>query len=133
MITFEMLTAAVYSLLGLAALVVALTQVFKNWAAHYDWYKNAVAANKKWPGHLLSFISSIICVGAVLFIGLYFQVGVFALFCLTCWDSWLMLIGTIIGCTGVANGAWSYEFMQKILEWIKLLPKPTNNDTNDND
>jgi hypothetical protein len=38
-----------------------------------------------------------------------------------------MFAGIVIGCTGCANGAWSYELMQKILEWIKLLPTPTTN------
>ena len=41
MITIEMLTAAVYSFMGLAALVVALTQIFKNCFANADWYKKA--------------------------------------------------------------------------------------------
>lgn len=125
MITFEMLTSAVYSYIGLAALVVALTQVLKNAMANRQWYKKAIEANKKWPGHLLSFASSFICVVAVLIIGLHFQVGVFSMFCLDCFDSWLLLIGVIIGCTGMANGTWSYDFVKSLLEWIKLLPKPT--------
>ena len=24
--------------------------------------------------------------------------------------------------TGLANGEWSYEFVKKVLEWIKLFP-----------
>lgn len=123
MITFEMITAAVYSLLGLSALVVALTQILKNWSAKFDWYKKAKEAGKKWPDHMLSFITSFICTGIVLAIGLGFNIGIFAAFCVTCWTSWAFVAGVIIGMTGMANGAWSYEFMQKILEWIKLLPK----------
>lgn len=116
MITFEMLTAAIYSLVGLAALVTAVTQIFKNL-----WSK----ADKKWVNHLLSFIASIICCGAVLFIGANWGIGVFAAFCFACLDSWLMFIGTVIGCALIANGLWTYDYMQKVLEWINLLPKNT--------
>lgn len=125
MITIEMLTAAVYSFMGLAVLVVALTQLFKNWSANASWYKKAKEKGKKWADHLLAFIASFICNGAVLGIGLYFGVGIFTAFCLTCLSSWLLFIGSFISCGFVANGQWSYEFMQKILEWIKLLPTPT--------
>ena len=42
MITVEMIVAAIGSLLGLSALVVAVTQVFKNW-----WNKD----EKRWLSH----------------------------------------------------------------------------------
>lgn len=122
MITIEMLTAAIYSFMGLAALVVVLTQIFKNGFANAEWYKKAKEAGKKWPDHMFAFISSFICNAAVLGIGLYFGIGVFSAFCLACLSSWLLFIGSFICCGFVANGQWSYEFMQKVLEWIKLLP-----------
>ena len=122
MITIEMLTAAVYGFMGLAALVVALTQVFKNWFANADWYKKVKDGGKKWADHMFAFIASFLCNAAVLGVGLYFGIGIFAAFCLTCLSSWLLFIGSFICCGFVANGEWSYEFMQKILEWIKLLP-----------
>lgn len=125
MITIEMLTAAVYSFMGLAALVVALTQIFKNCFANADWYKKAKENKKKWADHLLAFIASFVCNAAVLGIGIYFGIGVFTAFCLTCLSSWLLFIGSFICCAFVANGEWSYEFMQKVLEWIRLLPTPT--------
>ena len=127
MITVEMLTAAVYSFMGLAALVVVLTQIFKNGFGKSEWYKKAKEAGKKWPDHMFAFISSFICNAAVLGIGLYFGIGVFTAFCLTCLSSWLLFIGSFICCGFVANGEWSYEFMQKILEWIKLLPTQAKN------
>lgn len=127
MITVEMLTAAVYSFMGLAALVVVLTQIFKNGFGKAEWYKKAKEAGKKWPDHMFAFISSFICNAAVLGIGLYFGIGVFTAFCLTCLSSWLLFIGSFICCGFVANGEWSYEFMQKILEWIKLLPTQAKN------
>ena len=126
MITIEMLTAAVYGFMGLAALVVALTQVFKNWFANADWYKKVKSEGKKWADHMFAFIASFLCNAAVLGVGLYFGVGIFAAFCLTCLSSWLLFIGSFICCGFVANGQWSYEFMQKVLEWIKLLPTPTS-------
>jgi len=125
MITIEMLTAAVYSFMGLAALVVALTQVFKNWFANVSWYKKAKEGGKKWADHLLAFAASLVCNGAVLGIGLYYGIGIFTAFCVACLSSWLLFIGSFICCAFVANGQWSYEFMQKVLEWIKLLPTPT--------
>lgn len=125
MITIEMLTAAVYSFMGLAALVVALTQIFKNCFANADWYKKAKENKKKWADHLLAFIASFVCNAAVLGIGIYFGIGVFTAFCLTCLSSWLLFIGSFICCAFVANGEWSYDFMQKVLEWIRLLPTPT--------
>lgn len=125
MITFEMISAAVYSLLGLSALVVALTQVFKNWSAKFDWYKKVKEAGKKWADHMLSFIASFIGTGIVFAVGMYFNIGIFAAFCVSCVSSWLGLAGIVVGCAGMSNGWWSYEFMQKILEWIKLLPMPT--------
>lgn len=127
MITIEMLTAAIYSFMGLAALVVVLTQIFKNGFANAEWYKKAKEAGKKWPDHMFAFISSFICNAAVLGIGLYFGIGVFSAFCLACLSSWLLFIGSFICCGFVANGEWSYEFMQKILEWIKLLPTQAKN------
>jgi len=127
MITVEMLAAAVYSFMGLAALVVVLTQIFKNGFGKAEWYKKAKETGKKWPDHMFAFISSFICNAAVLGIGLYFGIGVFTAFCLTCLSSWLLFIGSFICCGFVANGEWSYEFMQKILEWIKLLPTQAKN------
>ena len=108
--------------MGLAALVVVLTQIFKNGFVNVEWYKKAKEAGKKWPDHMFAFISSFICNAAVLGIGLYFGIGVFSAFCLACLSSWLLFIGSFICCGFVANGQWSYEFMQKVLEWIKLLP-----------
>ena len=125
MITIEMLTAAVYGFMGLAALVVALTQVFKNWSANADWYKKAKDGGKKWPDHMFASVASFLCNAAVLGIGLYYGIGIFAAFCLACLSSWLLFIGSFICCGFVANGQWSYEFMQAVLEWIKLLPTPT--------
>lgn len=127
MITIELITAALYSLMGLAAFVVVLTQIFKDWASKSSWYQKAKANDKKWPDHLLSFIASFISTGVVLALGIFMNVGIFAGFCVACFTSWLMIAGVVIGCTGFANGLWSYEFMQKILEWIKLLPTPTVN------
>lgn len=118
MITFEMLTAAIYSLMGLAALVTVLTQIFKNLCSKND---------KKWVNHLLSFVASAICCGAVLFIGSYWGIGVFAAFCFSCLDSWLMFFGTFIGCALIANGLWTYDYMKAVLDWLKLLPsKPVD-------
>lgn len=124
MITIETITAALYSLMGLAALVVIMTQIFKDWASKSTWYVKAKSDGKKWPDHLMSFIASLLCTGVVLAIGIFMNVGIFADFCVSCFTSWLMIVGVVIGCTGFANGLWSYEFMQKILEWINLLPKP---------
>ena len=127
MITIETITAALYSLMGLAALVVILTQIFKDGASKCAWYQKAKDNGKKWPDHMLSFVSSLICTGVVLVLGIFMNVGIFAGFCVSCFNSWLMIVGVVVGCTGFANGLWSYEFMQKILEWIKLLPTPTPN------
>jgi hypothetical protein len=112
-ITIDMITSAIYSLAGLSALIVVLTQVFKNW-----WNK----AGKRWLNHLLSFVTSILCNGAVLAIGLIWGVGIYAGFDVNSWMSWLMWAGTTVLLTGVANGLYSYDFMKTFLEWLKLMP-----------
>lgn len=114
-ITLDMITGAIYSLAGLSALVVVLTQIFKNW-----WNKSG----KRWVNHLLSFFSAILCNGAVLAIGLIWGVGMYADFDVNSFMSWLMIIGTTAGCGLVGNGLWSYNFMKTFLEWLKLMPKP---------
>ena len=118
-----MLYAALFSVMGLGALIVALTQVFKKLVGNAEWYKKAMAAEKKWPGHLLAFIASILCVGGVVAVGLIWNVGIFSAFCVTCFTSWLNAVALVILFTGFANGMWSYEFIQKILEWLNLMPK----------
>lgn len=120
-ITIDMITGAIYSLAGLSALVVVLTQIFKNW-----WNKSG----KRWVNHLLSFFSAILCNGAVLAIGLIWSVGIYADFDVNSFMSWLMIIGTTAGCGLVANGLWSYNFMKTFLEWLKLMPKPETKTTN---
>jgi hypothetical protein len=114
-ITIDMITGAIYSLAGLSALVVVLTQIFKDW-----WNKSG----KRWLNHLLSFITSILCNGAVLAIGLIWGVGLYANFDVHAFMPWFMIIGTTAGCGLVANGLWSYNFMKTFLEWLKLMPKP---------
>ena len=42
MITFDILYAALFSVMGLGALVVALTQVFKKLVGNAEWYKKAM-------------------------------------------------------------------------------------------
>jgi hypothetical protein len=122
MITVEMIVAALGGLFGLSALVVALTQVFKNW-----WNKD----DKRWLSHLLSFVSAILCNGIVLIVGIFAHTGMWAEFDYTSWLSWVMWAMTTIGCTGVANGMWSYEWMKKILEFLHLLPKETTQTINE--
>lgn len=119
-ITIDMITGAIYSLAGLSALVVVLTQIFKNW-----WNKSG----KRWLNHLLSFFSAILCNGAVLAIGLIQGVGIYAGFDVNSFMSWLMWIGTTILLTGIGNGLWSYNFMKTFLEWLKLMPKPETKTT----
>lgn len=114
-ITIDMITGAIYSLAGLSALVVVLTQIFKNW-----WNKSG----KRWVNHLLSFVSSILCNGAVLAIGLIWGVGMYADFDVNSFIPWLMWTGTTVLLTGFSNGLWSYDFMKTFLEWLKLMPKP---------
>lgn len=114
-ITIDMITSAIYSLAGLSALVVVITQVFKNW-----WNKK----DERWLSHLLSFVASLLCNGAVLGIGLIWKIGIYAGFDVNSWMSWLMWAGTTILLTGLGNGLWSYSFMKKFLEWLKLMPKP---------
>lgn len=123
MITFEMLYAALFSVMGLGALVVTLTQVFKKIVANAEWYKNAVAAGKKWPGHLLAFIASVLCVGGVVAVGLIWNVGIFSAFCVACFSSWVNAAALAVLFTGFANGVWSYEFVKKVLEWLQLMPR----------
>jgi hypothetical protein len=118
MITIEMLTAAVYTFMGLSALIVVLTQIVK------DLFKTT----KRWQNHLVAFITSLVCCGAVLLIGIYGGVGIFAGFCTVCASSWLLFTGIIVSCTLMANGTWSYEFAKQFLELIGLLTKqPTPN------
>lgn len=116
-ITIEMITGAIYSLAGLSALIVVLTQIFKNW-----WNKTG----KRWVSHLISFCTSIVCNGIVLGIGLIWKVGIYANFDVHGAYYWLTLVGCILGCTLIANGTYSYETVKKILEWLKLMPKEEN-------
>jgi len=113
-ITIDMITSAIYSLAGLSALVVVITQIFKNW-----WNKE----DKKWINHLLSLIASLLCNGIVLIIGLIWQVGIYAEFSFGSGMSWLMWIGTTLLMTGCSNSLWSFDFMKKFLDWLKLMPK----------
>ena len=117
-----MLYAAVFSLMGLGALIVALTQVLKKLVVNANWYKEAIAQDKKWPGHLLAFISSLICSSGVLGVGLIWKIGIFTAFCVSCFSSWVSFVSIVLLMTGLANGEWSYEFVKKVLEWIKLFP-----------
>ena len=117
-ITIDMITGAIYSLAGLSALVVVLTQIFKNW-----WNKSG----KRWVNHLLSFFSSILCNGAVLAIGLIYGIGIYAGFDVNSFMPWFMWAGTTILLTGVANGLYSYDFMRTFLEWLRLIPLSNNN------
>jgi len=119
-ITLDMITGAIYSLAGLSALIVVLTQIFKNW-----WNKSGV----RWVNHLLSFVTSILCNGVVLAIGLIYGVGVYAGFDVNSFMPWLMWTGTTIGCALISNGLWSYDFMKRFLEWLKLLPVNTTKET----
>lgn len=121
-----MLYAALFSVMGLGALIVALTQVFKKLVGNAEWYKKAMADGKKWPGHLLAFIASILCVGGVVAVGLIWNVGIFAAFCVTCLTSWVNAVALVLLFTGFANGMWSYEFIKKVLEWLKLFPTKTD-------
>lgn len=119
-ITLDMITGAIYSLAGLSALIVVLTQIFKNW-----WNKSGV----RWVNHLLSFVTSILCNGVVLAIGLVYGVGIYAGFDVNSFMPWLMWTGTTIGCALISNGLWSYDFMKRFLEWLKLLPVNTTEKT----
>lgn len=119
-ITLDMITGAIYSLAGLSALIVVLTQIFKNW-----WNKSGI----RWVNHLLSFVTSILCNGVVLAIGLIYGVGVYAGFDVNSFMPWLMWTGTTIGCALISNGLWSYDFMKRFLEWLKLLPVNTIKET----
>jgi hypothetical protein len=111
-----MITSAVYELAGLSALVVVLTQIFKDW-----WNKDG----KRWLNHLLSFVASLLCNGAVLGIGLIWGIGLYADFDFHAFMPWLMWTGTTLLCTGVANGLYSYDFMKTFLDWLKLMPVKT--------
>lgn len=113
MITIEMLTGAIYTFIGLSALIVILTQVFK------DLFKSA----KRWQNHLIAFGTSLIACGIVLLIGIFGHVGLFAAFCVKCFSSWLMFVGIVIACTFMANGQWTYDVAKKFLELIGLLAK----------
>lgn len=115
LITIDMITGAIYSLAGLSALVVVITQVFKNW-----WNKK----DERWVSHLLSLIASLLCNGVVLAIGLIWQVGIYSNFDTSSIMSWLMWVGTTLLMTGCSNSLWSFEFMKKFLDWLKLMPKP---------
>lgn len=111
MITVEMLTAAVYTFLGLSALIVVLTQIVKN----------LFKTDKVWQNHLAAFCTSLVTTGVVLLIGIYGGIGIFAGFCTTCFSSWLLFAGIVISCTFMANGQWSYDVAKKFLELIGLL------------
>jgi hypothetical protein len=113
MITIEMITAALYSFIGLSALIVTLTQIFK------DLFK----ADKRWQNHLIAFITSLVTCGAVLAIGIFSNIGIFAEFCTSCVSSWLLFAGIVISCTFMANGQWSYEVAKQFLELIGLLTR----------
>ena len=115
LITIDMITSAIYSLAGLSALVVVITQVFKNW-----WNKKDV----RWINHLLSFVVSLLCNAAILAVGLIWHVGIYASFVVSSGMSWLLWVGTTLLLTGLGNGLWSYSFMKKFLDWLKLMPKP---------
>ena len=65
MITIEMITAALYSFLGLAALVVVVTQIFKDWASKSSWYQKPKAEGKS--GLTTFFHSSLHCFALVLY------------------------------------------------------------------
>lgn len=119
-ITLDMITGAIYSLAGLSALVVVLTQIFKNW-----WNKSG----KRWLSHLLSFVSALLCNGGVLACGLIWGIGIYAGFDVNSFMPWLMWIGTTVLLTGLSNGTWSYDFMKRFLEWLKLLPVNTTEET----
>jgi hypothetical protein len=118
-----MLYDALFSVMGLGALIVALTKVFKKLVGNAEWYKKAIADGKKWPGHLLAFIASILCVGGVVAVGLIWNVGIFSAFCVACFSSWLNAVALVLLFTGFANGMWSYEFIKKVLDWLQLMPK----------
>lgn len=111
MITVEMVTAALYSFIGLSALIVALTQVFKN----------IFKSEERWQNHLIAFCTSLGCCGIVLAIGIFAHIGIFELFCVSCVSSWLLFAGIVIACTFMANGQWSYDTAKKFLELIGLL------------
>lgn len=111
MITVEMLTAAVYTFMGLSALIVILTQIVK------DLFKTT----KDWQNHLAAFCTSLVTTGAVLLIGIYGGIGLFAGFCTVCASSWLLFAGIVIACTFMANGQWTYDVAKKFLELIGLL------------
>lgn len=108
-----MITAALYSFIGLSALVVALTQVFKN----------LLKTTERWQNHLTSFCTSLVCCGIVLLIGIFGHIGIFEMFCTSCVSSWLMFAGIVVACTLMANGTWSYKAAKKFLELIGLLTK----------
>lgn len=108
-----------FSFAGVAALVVALTQFLKN-VFHLD----EKYPDKKWPKQLMSFVASIVCCFLAVGIGVWTNTGCFAGFCFNCVESWLTFGGTVVFCTGFANGLWTYDFIEKILEFLKLL-KPT--------
>ena len=126
MITVEMLTAAVYTFMGLSALIVILTQIVK------DLFKTT----KGWQNHLAAFGTSLVTTAVVLLIGIYGGVGLFAGFCTVCLSSWLLFAGIVIACTFMANGQWSYDVAKKFLELIGLLtnkpvPEKVNEDADE--
>lgn len=110
-----------FSFAGVAALVVALTQFLKNKFNFDEKYPD-----KKLPKQLLSVVASIICCFIALGVGLWTNEGCFANFCIDCLSSWVGFVGTVIFCTGFANGLWTYDFIEKILGFINLLPKDKN-------
>lgn len=117
-----------FSFAGVAALTVALTQWSKN-IFHID----EKYPGKKWPSQLLSFASSVICCFLAVGIGVLTNVGCFAEFAFNSVESWFTFLGTVVFCTGFANGLWTYTFMEKILGFLKLIKsKKEENKTEEN-
>jgi hypothetical protein len=60
---------------------------------------------------------------------LIWGIGIYAGFDVNSFMPWLMWIGTTVLLTGLSNGIWSYDFMKRFLEWLKLLPVNTTEET----
>lgn len=116
MITLEMLTEAIYSMAGLIALAVVLTQIGKDAFNKQD---------KRWVSHLISWIVGILLNFAVWGVGQIWQIGMYAEVDLTNIQHIIVFAAGIVSTALAANGTWSYEFVKKFLEWIHLLPKNT--------
>lgn len=113
-INVDFIQSALTTGAGLSVAIVMLTQVFKNW---FNKSGNRVVSQ------LLSFLASFILNAVVLLIGLQWNFGLYSEFIVSDVWSWIYMSVFTIGCALIANGAWSYSFVQSILEWIKLLPK----------